>query len=503
MQKRDLVCVATISLLTLLLQVPLGFYGSVPKYDEAFYLEVSRNTLETGLPYRSQGPPPGTLSFRHPPLARYLTAVTIAPFDNHLLVARALTSFMSVLLLLLFFLFLKEAFSRSYAFLFALLLATQSLFLVHAHSLYVEVLLLTFCFAGFYYFHKHEKELSKKGDQRSLQPLIWSGIFLGLATCCKYTAGFYTLPLCAWLLLVRKRVYASVLLALLSLSFVGLWFLCGWFVHAEILVADLLSIRDVLVATAEHTKPNVTRTFFLFKELLPAIGPTLLMVPLLFFAILLIQKRHKAFKQFQDAPFLTSVAIVGLLVLVVFMMHYRRARYLVPIIPLLIYIAAFLTNRVQQLLSERTWSSWLPIAVFLLIVNSSSPLLDLYLQGARALTGRPRQFSGTYTETLRYSHTFAGIERVGRSMAAVADKSQDLFLSHGSLVTILHHYSGIHYCDPKACEAPALVVFDPTSAEQRDFVLTTIGTIKDYNLLGTFDNLGSRAGRLSLWQRAR
>jgi len=44
----------------------------IPFYDEAVYMNIARNVVEKGLPYRESVPE--ILWFWHPPLARYISA---------------------------------------------------------------------------------------------------------------------------------------------------------------------------------------------------------------------------------------------------------------------------------------------------------------------------------------------------------------------------------------------------------------------------------------------
>jgi len=63
-------------ILHFILGIILILLKEIPFYDEAVYMNIARNVVEKGLPYRESVPE--ILWFWHPPLARYISACPVS-----------------------------------------------------------------------------------------------------------------------------------------------------------------------------------------------------------------------------------------------------------------------------------------------------------------------------------------------------------------------------------------------------------------------------------------
>jgi 4-amino-4-deoxy-L-arabinose transferase-like glycosyltransferase len=493
---RSILLGALVCLSCLALQLPLAKQVDLPFYDEAAYLDFSRGIIETGLPSRSINKSHADLTFRHPPLARYITALVLTLFSNNLHTARLLSSFSSAILLLLFFFWLKRRTNANYAVLFSLILATHSLFLVHAYSLYVEVLLALFCIGGLICFLEYVEALLPASKRNWL---IASGFLFAAALCSKYTAVFFLLPVMGWLLLVEKKYKTALLFGGITSSLLLVWFFAAAMVDIELLYTDLFSIQDIVGGAKKVS--NASLGWFLSKDFVPAFGITLLIAPLLIGGLLILKKRTALSSWWKKADFVLPSLITLLTIIVTILVSYKRTRYVVPVIPLFIFVVAVMTFELSKQFKEVRAIAILPWIMTLFIVQSSSPLFDGHLKLTKKWLGKPRNFTGTYSQVLAHDDDYRGVKDIALDISRLRQDENEVLLSEWNLALQIHYITGMPYCLGNPCKNAAFLILSDSDQQKRQQTLTQVDSIKNYVMVKSYDNLGTWLGPKTLWRR--
>ena len=482
--------------LSLLLQLPIMLINSSPYYDEATYLDISRNILRWGLPYRSSNELPGTLYFFHPPFGRYLTAAGLFLFGDTLAVARTLSSFASILLIFLFFRFLRKETNALVASVFSTILATQSLFLVYAHSAYVEMPLTLLCFSGYLAILRAQPSITR--NQADMWTIIASVLF-GVATLFKYHAVLYFLPIAVYVGLRHLEFRRALLLLLMPTTFLSLWLLAAWNLDPAIFRRDILWTIHQTLGQGEYRSPLIPWRFFVFKEFLPALGPTLfLAVPVLF---ILLGLRKTQTIMSRNAPSLVALLVLAASFTATLAISYKQTRYIVPALPLLIFLVGQLTYAKAKTFEDCKTGNRFCIAVATAILITASPALDLCLGLSGTVFGRPRQFRGIYSESLNHAKHYAGLDRVAAKLREIGTLDYDLILGPGEITNLLTYYARARFCEGEKCQKATFLVFNPNKPDHMAFVRSHRPHITDFHLVARFANMGPWIGPLELWKR--
>lgn len=310
-------------LLSLAWQGLLAMRNHIPDYDEAVFFDLASGIARTGLPYRSLAD--GNLYLFHPPLFAYLLGGAFLIFGEGLLVARLLSSALSVLTLGLTFLLGREVGDERAGAVAALLLALNPLFLVYSFSAYMEITLTLVMVASLYFFVRAER-------QGRGYLYLAAGSLLGLALVTKYLAVIGVLAYGGYLLAKhRGRALFRRELYLVMLPAGGLFLL--WLAYALALDARLFlgQTADWLEQRPWDARVSVGVWAFLGA----AMGAA---EPVFSLAFALCLVRHLFGPKSPSAwvP-LAYVAATGIVLVA---MSIKDVRYMVPLLPVVAVLVA-------------------------------------------------------------------------------------------------------------------------------------------------------------------
>lgn len=294
-------------------------------FDERIFLDVGRQIVDTGLPYRTYAFPTPRLFFDHTPLYVYFVALLTAIGGPTALIARSVTLLFGLLTVLLVFRIGFEIHGPGSGFVGALLLAASPLFAGFSWFVRMEVPLCFFLVLALYLMHRER--------------LLLAGLAIAAAVMLKEIALGFWLVAVVYVLL-RRGARAAVVIGLPApIAFVA------WLAYADLIGQHqlLATIRRWVGATGGSTTTIDTRLH---------IGPrtwaktvvTDIIGPLLIFAAgataaLVVTWRPRI-------PSIVAVPIVYIVIATVasFVIRLKEPRFLIAVVPMAALTIALLID---------------------------------------------------------------------------------------------------------------------------------------------------------------
>ncbi|MBI4846207.1 MAG: glycosyltransferase family 39 protein [Candidatus Omnitrophica bacterium] len=137
----------------------------------------------------------------HGPIHMYLIALAIKLFGNHVLVSQLMSFFMGIAFFIPYFSFLKLWIGKEKALISSFIVAFFSPHILYSILSTAESSFLFFLFCGIFFYHKYHIYFKNK-------ELIWSALFMGFATMCRFEGGIFIVLLAIPLL---KKIRSFVL----------------------------------------------------------------------------------------------------------------------------------------------------------------------------------------------------------------------------------------------------------------------------------------------------
>lgn len=164
----------------------------------------------------------------HPPLGKLINSIPIYFFGLTPFSYRLCGNIAGILMILIIYLIAKEIFSRErYALFAALIMALDGMHFVQTRIGTVDSQLVLFSLISFLFFIKFIKIPALEDIKKKIKPLIFSGIFFGLAVSVKWTAMFVGLGMAiiyfTKFILNKKFDYKLILWSILSYIIIPLF----------------------------------------------------------------------------------------------------------------------------------------------------------------------------------------------------------------------------------------------------------------------------------------